>query len=310
MSVEKLDEKLVDQVSSNFIQSKPKQLPMSVTFGVAGVGGCIAWSIIHPVNTLGVRLNLYSEPISFPKFASQVVRQEGFLTLYKGLGAGLLRQSVYATGRLGIYEIMRDEVAKRRALDFPTRFALASTAGGMAAALACPCEVSLVRMSNDMSLPPDQRRNYTSVVDCFTRIATTEGIGAFWRGCSPFVNRAMLVGGTQVATYDQFKKIYTDLGMHGTANQTCSAMTAGLIYSVITMPFESAKNRMAFQKADPVTGELPYTSTPQTLRKIATAEGVGALWNGFTPYYLRSGGHTVFMFIAVEKLKEMYWAVN
>ena len=36
MSVEKLDEKLVDQVSSNFIQSKPKQLPMSVTFGVAG----------------------------------------------------------------------------------------------------------------------------------------------------------------------------------------------------------------------------------------------------------------------------------
>ena len=32
--------------------------------------------------------------------------------MYKGIGAGLLRQSVYATGRLGIYEIMRDEASK------------------------------------------------------------------------------------------------------------------------------------------------------------------------------------------------------
>ena len=33
-----------------------------------------------------------------------------------------------------------------------------------------------------------------------------------------------------------------------------ASMTSGLIYSVITMPLETAKNRMAFQKADPVTG--------------------------------------------------------
>jgi solute carrier family 25 oxoglutarate transporter 11 len=288
---------------------KQKQLPASVTFAVAGAGGCAAWAIIHPVNTLGVRLNLHTESVSFPSFASQVIRKEGPLTLYKGIGAGLLRQSVYATARLGIYEIMRDEVQKYKTLDFPTRFGLACTAGGMAAALSCPCEVSLIRMSNDMALPPEQRRNYKSVADCFYRIATNEGIGAFWRGCSPFVNRAMLVGGTQVATYDQFKKIFSDLNIQGTANQACSAMTAGLIYSVITMPFESAKNRMAFQKADPVTGELPYTSTPQTLSKIAKAEGVFALWNGFTPYYMRCGGHTVLMFIAIEKLKDAYWAM-
>jgi solute carrier family 25 oxoglutarate transporter 11 len=287
-----------------------KQLPMSVTFGIAGVGGCVAWGIIHPVNTLGVRLNLHKEPISFPAFATKVVSEEGAMTLYKGLGAGLARQSIYATARLGLYEIMRDEVQKRKALDFPTRFGLACAAGGMAAALSCPCEVSLVRMSNDMALPPEQRRNYKNVADCFMRIATNEGIPAFWRGCSPFVNRAMLVGGTQVATYDQFKMLYNNFNIKGTANQACSAMSAGLVYSIVTMPFESAKNRMAFQKADPVTGELPYKTTPQTLARIAKGEGVLALWSGFTPYYMRCGGHTVMMFIAVEKLKEMYWASN
>jgi len=31
-------------------------------------------------------------------------------------------------------------------------------------------------------------------------------------------------------------------------------MSAGLLYSIITMPFETAKNRMAFQSVDKVTG--------------------------------------------------------
>ena len=35
-----------------------------------------------------------------------------------------------------------------------------------------------------------------------------------------------------------------------------ASMTSGLIYSVITMPLETAKNRMAFQKPDAVTGTL------------------------------------------------------
>jgi hypothetical protein len=31
-------------------------------------------------------------------------------------------------------------------------------------------------------------------------------------------------------------------------------MNAGLLYSLVTMPLETAKNRMASQKKDPVTG--------------------------------------------------------
>jgi len=42
--------------------------------------------------------------------------------------------------------------------------------------------------------------------------------------------RAMLVGGTQVATYDQFKQLYGTLGLSGLANQFSSSMSAGLIW--------------------------------------------------------------------------------
>jgi len=167
----------------------------------------------------------------------------------------------------------------------------------------------VVRMSNDSSLPMDERRNYKGVVDTATRIAKEEGIAAFWRGSGPFVSRAMMVGVFQVATLDQFKQSYADwLGQkkNSIPNVFCAAMTSGLIYSVATMPLEASKNRMASQKRDAVTGKLPYTSTLQTLRSIIAKEGFFAFYNGFLPYYLRCGGHTVSMFIFVQILRDMY----
>jgi solute carrier family 25 (mitochondrial oxoglutarate transporter), member 11 len=46
--------------------------------------------------------------------------------------------------------------------------------------------------------------------------------------------------------------------------------------------------------------KLKYTGLVQTLGTIARTEGVRSLWKGFTPYFARSGGHTVLMFIFKE----------
>jgi solute carrier family 25 oxoglutarate transporter 11 len=170
-------------------------------------------------------------------------------------------------------------------------------------------EVAVVRMSNDSSLPVKDRRNYKGVVDTTLRIAREEGIGAFWRGSTPFVTRAMMVGVFQVATLDQFQDMFRDwLGQkkNSIPNVFCAAMSSGLIYSVATMPLEAAKNRMASQKPDPTTGKLPYTGLVQTLKKVSTDSGFMALYNGFFPYYLRCGGHTVSMFILVQLLRDGY----
>ena len=202
--------------------------------------------------------------------------------------------------------------------------------GGMAAYISCPMEVATVRLSNDATLPVDQRRNYKGIVDTFARIIKEEGVGAFWRGSGPFVQRAMLVGVFQVATLDQFKVIYTKLlgqEKNSIPNVFCAAMTSGLIYSIATMPLEASKNRMASQKPDPTTGKLPYTSTLQTLRSVIAKEGFLSFYKGYLAYYLRydfcfllrdnqnekltqscsfrrCGGHTVTMFVFVQILRD------
>ena len=162
-------------------------------------------------------------------------------------------------------------------------------------------------MSNDAAQPAALRRNYTSVANAFTRILAEEGPGAFFRGVGPFVNRAMLVGAVQVGTFDQFRESFRDAGVKSEPLRVFYAsMTSGLIYSVVTMPFESAKNRMAFSRPDPKTGVNPYRGTLQTIGAIATKEGITKLWSGFPPYYLRCGGHSVFMFMAVDQLRKLY----
>jgi solute carrier family 25 oxoglutarate transporter 11 len=326
--------------------SKPKirddtALSKPVIFTTSGIGGVVGWAIVHPFNTVAVRMNLAvmgsggQKPAGFFSFTRDMLRAEGVNSLYAGLGAGCLRQVFYATSRYGLFETFRDMMAKYRKTDFAQRFGTAAVAGGCAALISCPIEVCLVRMSNDASLPAEKRRNYGNVFNAVMRIAREEGVPAFWRGSQPFVMRAMVVGGTQVATYDQFKLLYSFLGS-GLANQFAASMSAatryprdqiseirslgprqpvgrlhfpppgrstrsyprlrhprsrltydlgeagpmtagarsalrsaGLIYSIITMPLETAKNRMAFQKPDPATGKLPFTGTVQVRRDRA-----------------------------------------
>mmetsp|Transcript_19950 Transcript_19950/g.28384 ORF Transcript_19950/g.28384 Transcript_19950/m.28384 type:complete len:301 (-) Transcript_19950:177-1079(-) len=282
--------------------------PTSVVFLTAGIGGCFGWAIVHPANTIAVRWNLAS--MQGKKFSLRgMIAENGVRSLYDGLSAGLLRQVLYATARFGLFETFRDALHEiRGTTDFASRVVLGAVSGGMAAYISCPMEVATVRMSNDVTLPQDQRRNYKNVVDTIRRITKEEGIAAFWRGSTPFVTRAMMVGVFQVATLDQFKTMFVDLFSQqadSITNVFSASMASGLIYSLATQPLESAKNRMASQRPDS-SGTLKYRSTLQTMRTVTATEGFGALYNGFLPYYIRCGGHTVTMFVCVQVLRDAY----
>eukprot|EP00934_Nitzschia_sp_Nitz4_P008102 Nitzschia sp. Nitz4//scaffold14_size191712//65305//66344//NITZ4_001713-RA/size191712-snap-gene-0.131-mRNA-1//1//CDS//3329536897//8092//frame0 len=284
-------------------------LPKSVIFGTSGLGGVLGWVVVHPFNTIAVRSSLASA--SGQTFSlSEMAAKQGWMSVYDGLSAGCARQLVYASARFGLFETFRDMLHEYRGkTDFASRVVVGAITGGMAAYMACPMEVAVVRMSNDSSLPVEERRNYKSVFDTAARITKEEGIAAFWRGSNPFVARAMLVGVFQVATLDQFKEMFVswfNQEKGSLSNVFCSAMTSGLIYSIATMPLEATKNRMASQKPDPVTGKLPYTGTAQTLMKVTSETGFMSLYNGFLPYYIRCGGHTVAMFIVVQLSRDLY----
>ena len=132
---------------------KLRPLPSYVNFSTAGLGGVAGWCVVHPLNTAAVRMNLQSltsaAPVkthpSFTSFLKRTISEKGFMSLYDGLGAGILRQIFYTTSRFGLFEVFRDEMAKYRPTDIYSRLITGCISGGIAALISCPAEVTLVR---------------------------------------------------------------------------------------------------------------------------------------------------------------------
>ena len=170
------------------MSSPPKSLTSFQTFSSAGLGGVLGWIVVHPCNTAAVKMSLASmsgvaEKQSFLTFSSNLIKNEGFMSLYAGLSAGVTRQIFYASSRFGLFEKFRDAYkAKVGSIDFMGRMVCGVTSGAIAAGISCPAEVTLVRLSNDGSLPEAERRNYKGVGDAFARIFKEEGPSAFFRG--------------------------------------------------------------------------------------------------------------------------------
>ena len=181
------DQNLTEPTLSQAIASRAKQVVLGYRDGWVCCPQIPAfWATRHPPPP--------------PKSASlsPALQPPSTASVAQGIGAGITRQIFYATSRFGLFEVFRDFVAQYRPTDVWSRLATGTAAGACAAFISCPAEVTLVRMSNDRSLPRAQRRGYRNIADAAVRIAREEGPATLWRGSMPFVNRAMLVGATQV----------------------------------------------------------------------------------------------------------------
>jgi len=264
---------------------------------------------VHPMDVLKVRQQLMGEggqkSAGVSAVARQVVQAEGVAGLYAGLSAAAARQLSYGNLRLGIYSSLKDALYGTSPAPPPAwaTLGLGCVAGGTAAFLSNPVEVTLVRMQADGRLPPAERRNYSNVFSGLYRIGAEDGARAYFAGVVPTMVRAMVVNMLQVGGYDVAKSTYSPY-VDGVPLHICSALTSGFVYSAATLPIDTAKTRMQNQRplAD---GTVMYTSLTQTLSKIANSEGVASLWNGFGPYFGRCGGHTVFMFLFMEQYKKV-----
>lgn len=134
-----------------------------------------------------------------------ILKKEGVVGIYKGLGAGLLRQATYTTTRLGVYTALNDYYINEFATkpNLMASMVMGMIAGATGAFVGTPAEVALIRMTADGRLPLAERRNYTGVGNALVRMTREEGIYALWRGCVPTVGRAMVVNMAQLASYTQ-----------------------------------------------------------------------------------------------------------
>lgn len=261
-----------------------------------------ATTVIQPIDMIKVRLQLAGEgaktgPRPSPlQVTRDIIAQGKVADLYTGLSAGLLRQAVYTTARLGFFDTFMN-ILKTRAegsgsqIGFKERAGAGLTAGGLAAMVGNPADLALIRMQSDGLKPLAQRAHYNSVVDALTRIAKAEGVTALWSGAYPTVVRAMALNFGQLAFFSEAKdqlKSQTQLSSQ-TQTLTASAI-AGFFASFFSLPFDFVKTRLQKQQKAK-DGSLPYKGMADCFRKVAKDEGLLRFYRGFGTYYIRIAPH-------------------
>ncbi|XP_015604811.1 mitochondrial 2-oxoglutarate/malate carrier protein [Cephus cinctus] len=286
--------------------SDQKTVPNSIKFVIGGTSGMAATCFVQPLDLIKNRMQLSGTKTSTLSVISSIIKNEGFLGMYSGLSAGLMRQATYTTTRLGIYTWLFELASKDGQPNFLTKAALGMAAGSVGAFVGTPAEVALIRMTADGRLPLADRRNYKNVFDALFRITREEGILTLWRGAIPTMGRAMVVNAVQLASYSQAKQALLDTGYfeENIVLHFASSMISGLATTAASMPVDIAKTRIQNMKT--IDGKPEFKGTIDVLTKVVRNEGIFALWKGFFPYYARIGPHTVLTFIFLEQMTSAY----
>ena len=310
-------------------------LPLAFYFLAGGCGDVAASLVSHPLDLIKVRHQLKGELATFGERASvcrtlrSIIHREGIAGLYQGLSAAVLRQSQFSTLRHGGYATLCAAWLGSRDPSPAAAFSsdvlpphpstlcplwqtviCGAVAGSLAAFLANPADVALIRMQADGHWPASTRRNYRNALHAIGRIVLSEGLPTLWRGCVPSVVRAALVTTTQLPTYHLAKRellAYAPGCFRAGSDDPVLHMSASIVSaavaSVATCPVDTVKTRLINMQ----TGGPVYQNVRDCVRRTLATEGARGFFKGLTPTFARLLPHTIIMWQVNEFVLRQLW---
>ncbi|KAG0653581.1 Mitochondrial dicarboxylate transporter [Rhodotorula mucilaginosa] len=222
---------------------------------------------------------------------------------YAGLSASILRQMTYSVTRFGVYDELKKRLQARHPVGAPLPVwemaAAASVAGGLGGLAGNPADVVLVRMTADAGKPVEQRLGYKHCFDGVFRIIREEGASALFRGVGPNCARAVLMNASQLATYDTFKEMILSTGLigDGIGLYFASSFMAGTVATTVCAPFDVIKTR--------IMNASGQASISSVIAHSFKHEGMGWMFKGWTPAFIRLSPNTIIVFLTLEELKKL-----
>uniref|UniRef100_A0A3B3D2M3 Solute carrier family 25 member 12 n=1 Tax=Oryzias melastigma TaxID=30732 RepID=A0A3B3D2M3_ORYME len=200
--------------TTNKFTTQDGTIPLPAEILAGGCAGASQVIFTNPLEIVKIRLQVAGEITTGPRVSAlTVVRDLGFLGLYKGAKACFLRDIPFSAIYFPVYahtkEKLADEDGRLGALQLLTAGAIA---GIPAASLVTPADVIKTRLQ--VAARAGQT-TYSGVIDCFRKILQEEGFRAFWKGAGARVFRSSPQFGVTLVTYELLQRwFYVDFGGH------------------------------------------------------------------------------------------------
>lgn len=178
---------------------------------------------------------------------------------------------------------------------------MAATSGFMGAIFGTPADIANVRMQNDQSLPPQQRRNYRNVLDAWVQMKRAEGWRSFRQGLWPNCFRSGIMTASQLASYDSFKRLIQNL-CNTKEERPLIHFTASLLASLVATSISSPMDVIRTQLMNSST----RVSVLEIVRNLTYSEGPRWIFRGWTPSFVRLGPQTIATLVLLEQHKKVY----
>ncbi|WZY67809.1 hypothetical protein YC2023_000049 [Brassica napus] len=211
---------------------------------------------------------------------SRIIRQEGTCTLFSGISATVLRQTLYLTTRMGLYDILKTKWTDLETKTIPT------------AAPKPP-----VMNPADVSMPTEAPGGRPEELQ--ERFGRDRADGSRRRrhvAVERFVDDdKQSTRASQLATYNSVKETILERGLmrDGLGTHVTSSFAVGFVASVTSNPVD-IKTRVMNMKVE-AGKTAPYKGAVDCMLKTVRAEGIMALYKGFLPTVSRQAPFTMIM---------------
>ncbi|KAJ1832854.1 hypothetical protein LPJ63_003205 [Coemansia sp. RSA 2711] len=260
---------------------------------IAGtIAGTVEGAVTYPTELIKTKMQLqgsqqyiaqgghvYKGPIDC---ATTTFKTQGIRGLYRGLAPMLMGNAAKAGVRFLTYDTVKAQLRDADGKLTMPRMMVAGLCAGVieGGTVVAPSETIKTRLIHDQCMP---RPRYRGTADCVRTAVRSEGLAGIYRGVAAVMARQGANSCVRFAAYDTLKQLVVSRSAADAQNIPFAysfglGMAAGVITVYATMPFDVVKTRM-----QSLSAKQEYRNSLHCGWRVASGEGVAALWKGATP---------------------------
>merc|ERR1712078_380771 len=149
-----------------------------------GLINTLVYPLIYVRTILGADVGKVKKYNGMSDALSKTVKENGFMSLYNGIGPSTIGIVVYRGAQFGIQDIIKAFNPYQKDVSFIglfSKFVAAQIAVSVSGIAAYPFDTMQRRLQIEASKPADQQK-YKGMADCFNKIMKEEGSKGFFKG--------------------------------------------------------------------------------------------------------------------------------